>query len=144
MMSPWPLPRSRRLCRPLFDAHKHKTLATLRKDGSPRVSGIEVDFIDGDVWLGAMWQSRRRLICGATPASSSTVRPPTTARRGDAKIAGWVEEVTDPTRKRTVEAASGGAPPGPFHLFRAEVTEVVLVQVGEPPDHLMIESWHDG
>jgi len=61
MMSPWPLPRSRRLCRPLFDAHKHKTLATLRKDGSPRISGIEVDFVDGDLWLGAMWQSRRAL-----------------------------------------------------------------------------------
>jgi len=43
-----------------------------------------------------------------------------------------------------VQAASGGAPPGPFHLFRAGVTEVVLVRVGEPPDHLVIESWHEG
>ncbi len=28
--------------RRIFDAHKHKTLATLRADGSPRLSGIEV------------------------------------------------------------------------------------------------------
>lgn len=27
--------------RKLFDAHKHKVLATLRRDGSPGVSGIE-------------------------------------------------------------------------------------------------------
>ena len=27
-----------------FDAHKHKTMATLRKDGSPRISGTEVEF----------------------------------------------------------------------------------------------------
>jgi hypothetical protein len=40
--------------RAILDAHKHKTLATLRKDGSPRISGIEVDFVDGELWLGAM------------------------------------------------------------------------------------------
>ena len=33
--------------RALFDAYRHKTLATLRKDGSPRISGIEVELIDG-------------------------------------------------------------------------------------------------
>ena len=40
--------------RVILDANKHKTLATLRKDGSPRISGIEVDFVDGELWLGAM------------------------------------------------------------------------------------------
>ena len=37
-----------------FDAHKHKTMATLRKDGSPRISGTEVEFSDGELWLGSM------------------------------------------------------------------------------------------
>ena len=32
-----------------FDAHKHKTMATLRKDGSPRISGTEVEFRDGEL-----------------------------------------------------------------------------------------------
>jgi len=36
------------------------------------------------------------------------------------------------------------APPGPSHLFRADVTELVVVRLGEPADHLVIESWHDG
>ncbi|HEY1296228.1 MAG TPA: pyridoxamine 5'-phosphate oxidase family protein, partial [Chloroflexota bacterium] len=38
----------------LFQARKHKTLATLRSDGSPRISGTETQFADGDVWLGMM------------------------------------------------------------------------------------------
>ena len=33
--------------RGLFDRHRHKTIATLRADGSPRISGIEVAFEDG-------------------------------------------------------------------------------------------------
>src|SRR5205823_6557484 len=40
--------------RALFDARKHKTMATLRKDGSPRISGMEVEFRDGDALLGMM------------------------------------------------------------------------------------------
>lgn len=38
----------------VFDAHKHKTMATLRRDGSPRISGTEVRFVQGDVWIGSM------------------------------------------------------------------------------------------
>ena len=132
--------------RAILDAHKHKTLATLRKDGSPRISGIEVDFVDGELWLGAMWQSRKALDLQRDPRFAlhrGTAGSETWS--GDAKVAGWVEEVIDQEQKRTVQAASGGeSPPGPFHLFRGEVTEVVLVRVGDPPDHLVVESWHEG
>ncbi|MFI9530575.1 hypothetical protein [Micromonospora rosaria] len=30
------------------------------------------------------------------------------------------------------------------HRFRIALTEVVLTRVGDPPDHLVIESWHPG
>jgi hypothetical protein len=133
--------------RAILDAYKHKTIATLRKDGSPRISGIEVDFVDGELWLGAMWQSRKALDLqrDARFALRSATAGGGEAWRGDAKIAGWAEEVTDAERKRTMQSASGGgAPPGPLHLFRAEVTEVVLVRVGDPPNHLVVESWHEG
>jgi hypothetical protein len=33
--------------RAAFDAHGHKFLATLRADGSPRISGIETRFLSG-------------------------------------------------------------------------------------------------
>jgi len=37
-------PEFARRVRAPFDAHKHKTIATLRADGSPRISGIETSF----------------------------------------------------------------------------------------------------
>ena len=45
----------------MFDANKHKTLATLRRDGSPRISGIEIWFEDGELWFGSMWQGVKAL-----------------------------------------------------------------------------------
>ena len=62
--------------------------------------------------------------------------------RGDAKVAGRVEEVTDPERIAVVNGE--GAPPGPSHLFRADIAELVVVRLGDPPDHIVIESWHAG
>jgi hypothetical protein len=41
-----------------LDAHKHKTLATLRRDGSPRISGTESQLIDGELWIGSMIDAR--------------------------------------------------------------------------------------
>jgi hypothetical protein len=51
--------------RRIFDSRRHKTLATLRRDGSPPVSGIELSFVEGDVVMGMMpgsvkWLDLRR------------------------------------------------------------------------------------
>ena len=38
----------------------------------------------------------------------------------------------------------GEEPPQPFHLFRVEVDEIVLTTLGgDPPDHLVIETWRE-
>ena len=34
--------------------------------------------------------------------------------------------------------------PGKSHVFRADVTELVVVTLGDPADHIVIESWHPG
>lgn len=140
--------------RALFDAHRHKTLATLRRDGSPRISGIEANFVQGDLWLGMMPNSRKATDLLRDPRMalhSATVDPPDdpTKSEGDAKLTGRAEEVTDPDRFRTFLDATGqggqeGMQPGSFHLFRVDVTEVVLTRVGDPPDHLVIELWREG
>jgi hypothetical protein len=61
---------------------------------------------------------------------------------GDAKLAGRVEEVTDPERKAAVIGTN--APPGPLNLFRTDITEIVVVRLGDPTDHIVVESWHLG
>jgi hypothetical protein len=90
-----------------------------------------------------MWRSLKALDLRRDPRfalHSGSADPPDWS--GDAKVAGRVEEVTDPER---IAAINGGdAPPGPSHLFRADVGELVVVRLGEPPDHIVIESWHAG
>ena len=95
-----------------LDAGVHKTLATLRADGSPRISGTEVTFVDGDLWFGSMWQSRKALDLQRDPRfalHSASADPPEWT--GDAKLSGRREEVTDPARFEALNRARGGEAP---------------------------------
>ena len=132
------------LAREYLGAHKHLTLATLRKDGSPRISGVEIEMSRGEVWVGSMpgGVKARDLQRDPRYAVHSGSSDPDAGWTGDAKLAGRAEEVHDDALKR--EIAGEGAPAGPFHLFRCDITELVVVRLGEPADHLLIESWHEG
>jgi hypothetical protein len=122
----------------IFDGRRHKTLATLRKDGAPRISGIEAEFADGEVWIGMMpgsikLQDLRRDARMVLHASSDD--PPKeapSAWAGDAKISGRAVETSRPTP----------GPPGT--MYRIDIEEVVFTYVSDPPDYLVIESWHPG
>jgi general stress protein 26 len=132
-----------------FDAHIHKALATLRADGSPRISGQEASFRDGELWLGMMPDSRKAKDLQRDPRMalhSAMVDPE--MPDGDAKLSGRAEEVTD---QETFDwfigeerAEKGQEPPQPFHLFRVDIDEIVLTTLGgDPPDHLAIETWRE-
>ena len=135
-----------------FDLHKHKTIATLRKDGSPRISGIEATFIGGDLWFGSMPAALKALDLRRDPRfalhgpSIDAGQDDPSAWGGDAKLSGLAVEVTDQAEIARLFRAMG-ADPGDHqgsHLFRADVREVVLTRVGEPADHLVIELWREG
>ena len=119
----------------IFETQKHMTLATLRRDGSPRISGTEAHVVDGELVLGMMPGSlkARDLIRDARLAlHSPSIDPPDddpSAWIGDAKIAGLAVESFDKD------------PEDESHRFCMDITEVVLTKVGTPPDHLVIESW---
>jgi hypothetical protein len=120
------------LARGLLDAFTHKTLATVRRDGSPRISGTELEVSDGELWLGSMWRSVKALDLLRDPrfALHSGSPDPDAGWSGDAKLSGRAEDVT-------AEGATS-------HRFRLDVTELVVVHLGEPPDHIVIEAWHEG
>ena len=128
----------------LFDAHRHKTMATLRRDGSPRISGIEVTFRDGEMYLGMMPGSlkARDLLRDPRVALHSASEDPNDddpgAWAGDAKVAGRAVEITD---EAVLKTFSEDTPPGPFHLFAVDVAEVSTTKVGDPADHLVIDIW---
>jgi Pyridoxamine 5'-phosphate oxidase len=122
-----------------FAIRKHATLATLRRDRSPRISGTEVQFDDdGELYLGMMAGSRKAVDLGRDPRLAlhcPTDDPPDGSPSlwlGDAKLAGEAIDVSPPG-----DLSSG-------HRFRVSLSEVVLTTVGDPPDHLVIMSWHPG
>lgn len=126
-----------------FAAHKHKMLATLRRDGSPRITGCEIQLTLGEMWLGMMGGSLKARDLQRDPRFALHAAPDTAELgEGDAKVAGLAVEVTD---QATIDAWAGGLEqeaPGPFHLFRVDVREASLVAV--EGDHLAIDVWKEG
>jgi hypothetical protein len=126
-----------------FEAARHHVLATLRRDGSPRVSGTEVDFRGPDLVVGMMHGSMKardlqrdgRFALHANPGDGSMAG-------GDAKVAGRAVEVVDPEAFRTW--AEEVEPPLPAHLFRLLVDEAVLTSLHPDGDRLVIETWRPG
>lgn len=115
-----------------FDAYKHKVIATLRTDGSPRLSGIEAEFKDGQVTLGMMPGSLKARDLQRDPRlalHSGTQDPSEQAGEViDAKLSGIAQEIA-------------GAD---HHVFHIDVRDVVLITIGDPSDHLVIEDWRQG
>ncbi len=122
-----------------FEANRHHVLATLREDGSPRVSGTEVRLRDGELTLGSMGGARKALDLRRDSRFAIHANPgDSTMEGGDAKIAGLAVEVTDPAEVEGFREAE--QPPGPFHVFLLDLREVVLTEV-EGGDHLLIRRW---
>ena len=123
----------------LFGLDKHNTLATLRRDGSPRISGTELELVDGDLWLGSMENAVKALDLRRDPRYALHSLSPEAGWKGDAKIAGRAEETFEPEARARIVGEGSQA-----HAFRLDVAELVVVRLGEPADHLRIESWHEG
>jgi len=133
-------PALAREARRRLDAHAHKTLATVRADGSPRISGTETVLADGELWIGSMWQARKARDLRRDPRfalHSGSDDPPDWT--GDAKLAGMAEEITDPERVRSI--TGGDAPAGRSHLFRLDLHEVSTVGLDGARQALVIEVW---
>jgi hypothetical protein len=130
-----------------FESDRHALIATLRKDGSPRISGVEPDIADGELWIGMMVGSAksrdlqrdgRFALHNATTAAGMS--------SGDAKISGRAEFVTDEdvigAYLRKLLERTGWQPPNGVDLFRAEPAEAVTISV--EGDEMVIESWREG
>ena len=121
--------------RALFDAHRHKTIATLRADGSPRISGIEAVFEDGDLAFGSMPNARKGADLGRDPRfalHSATVDPV------EGSEADWPGEAKISGRAIAAGAITGG-PDG--DRFAADIAEVVLTHLNAEATMLIVEWW---
>jgi hypothetical protein len=114
--------------------NKHMTMATLRADGGPRISGTEVQVSDGDLWLGSMPNARKALDLLRDPRVA--IHGPTSDPPEDPK--GWIGEAK--VTGRAVESPSDDE----SHRFRIDIGEVVFTHLNDAGDRLVIESWHPG
>jgi hypothetical protein len=118
----------------LFDAHRHKTIATLRVDGSPRISGIEAVVKDGELTFGSMPNARKGADLHRDPRfalHSATIDPVDGSEAewpGDLRLAG-----------RAIAAESPEGQDG--DLFRADIAEVVHTHLDEKATKLVVEWW---
>jgi hypothetical protein len=118
--------------RALLASRKHLTMATLRRDGSPRISGTEIEFADGQLRIGSMPGAVKAMDLRRDPRLAihgPTEDPPAGhagAWRGEAKIAGIATEVDSGTSA---------------HRFLIDIQEAVITRLNESGDRLVVESW---
>jgi hypothetical protein len=118
--------------RALLASRKHLTMATVRRDGSPRISGTEVEFADGQLRIGSMPGAVKALDLRRDPRVAihgPTEDPPeadASAWQGEAKIAGHATEV---------DSASSA------QRFLIDIREAVITRLNEAGNRLVIESW---
>jgi hypothetical protein len=113
---------------------RHMTMATLRADGAPRISGTELEVSDGELWLGSMPRARKALDLLRDPrvaVHGPSADPPDDPKEwaGEAKVAGRAVEVPHDD---------------PSHRFRIDVEEVVVTHLNDAGDRLVVEAWHPG
>lgn len=128
--------------RAAFTRHVHHMLATIRPDGAPRISGTELIWARGDLWLGSMWQSPKARDLHRDPRyalHSGSDDPP--YWEGDAKVAGTADEVTDPDVFAAVQGTFDPQPPARFHLFRLRIDEAIALRLSETKDAMIATRW---
>ncbi len=144
-MPPWQVieeaePEFAARVRQLLDAGRHKTIATLRADGSPRISGIECEFADGVLRFGSMTGARKGADLERDPrfALHGPTFHPLDGHEsdwpGEAKIAGRAIPAS-------VTNADGAGEQPDGEMFVADITEVVITGLNAEATKLVVESW---
>lgn len=126
--------------RRLLEAGRHRTIATLRADGSPRISGIECEFTDTDLRFGSMSGARKGADLERDPRFAlhgPTFHPEEGKEKdwpGEAKVAGRAIRATPVTTDEGDEEPDG-------ETFIADITEVVITGLNAEATKLVVESW---
>jgi hypothetical protein len=125
------------LVREAFGVRKHATMATLRSDGGPRISGTEVELRDGQVLLGMPADSRKAGDLRRDPrvaVHSPTQDPlPDGSWAGEAKLSGSVRW----------QEARDGDPAGTLWAA-VELSSVVFTGLTPDGTQLRIRLWRPG
>lgn len=144
-------PQTEAVFRRRIEATGLALMATLRADGSPRISPLEPLIGEDRVWLGMMPGStkvtdlrRDPRLCIHTATADKDVAD------GDAKLFGRAVEADEADRPgyaAAFQAATGHdveAMPGGFDLFWVALTGASALVLGDDKQHLLITTWTPG
>jgi hypothetical protein len=112
-------------------------LGTLRRNGFPRISPVEPDFVDGELMLGMMWQSPKARDLQRDPRYVvHSVVADRQGTDGDFTLYAHAVDVQEAARRaryrETIKARIDWAPDEPnYHLFALDVDSAGFVIFGE-------------
>jgi hypothetical protein len=125
-----------------LDRHGLVMIATLRKNGFPRISPVEPLFFNGQLYLGMMWQSRKALDlirdprCCIHNAVSDRM-----GSEGEFKVYGRAMDITNPDeRQNYIEAMAKKLDmqfrDEKFHCFAVDIQSVAAnTLIGKKFEH---------
>src|SRR5205823_5078484 len=121
-------------------------IGTIRADGSPRISLVEPWILDGELYLGMMWRSRKALDLLRDPrAVLHNAICSSTGEEAEVSLRGRAVEIRDPGRRRkyteaVAERISWEEPH--FHLFSLDIEGAALIRYGRGEQSVKV--WPQG
>jgi hypothetical protein len=110
-------------------------VGSICKDGSPRISPVESDIVDGELMAGMMWQSKKALDLLRDPRCvlHSTVHDRMDAM-GEFKIRALAVDVQDPHKRerycQVLYERIKWRPEGDFHVFAFDIESAAHIHYG--------------
>lgn len=125
-------------------------VATIRRDGTPRLSPVEPFLMDGDLWLSMMWQSTKARDLARDPRILvHSVIADRDGGDGEYKVRGTARPTDDgDVQRRYADAVAlslGWEPePGRFHLFAVDIEEVTFIRYDDATGDQYVCRWPEG
>jgi hypothetical protein len=118
-------------------------VATIRRDGTPRLSPVEPLIFEGDLWLSMMWQSRKAIdLLRDDRILIHSIVTTREGSEGEVKLRGHAIAVDDlDVRARYCDVVSGlgWMPEEPwFHLFRIDIEDLTFIRYSPSGDQQVV------
>jgi Pyridoxamine 5'-phosphate oxidase len=122
-------------------------LATVRKDGGPRVNPVEAHFVEGELTHALMPRSAKALDLLRDPRAylHTPVLDAALGRPGEFKVRARAVKVQDESLRELirdeVERSSGWRPAADWHLFRIQIEGAAYHEYDQGADVHVMKTW---
>jgi len=132
-------PELAELARAEFERHRLVLVGTLRKDGSPRISCVLPYVLDGELYLGMMWRSRKAV--DLLRDSRLVLHNPISTNQGDEveiSLRGRAVEIDDEKTRRRYVGSLSEWEGRDFQLFSVDIESVGLIRYERGEQHVKV------